>query len=289
MDIIKLLDEKGIKHIKSNNPHEIKLQCISPDHEDGHPSMSYNLAKNIFNCWSCGYSGNHKKFLQTLGIETKVPISTNQTYKRELLLNKIRKNRNKNQLIIPTDAVPVEGSVKTVNAETMNNFNAFWTKSYGLERYICVPIYQYGKLKFFECRDSLPNSKRPKYTRFPAMSSSSEVLFPIDKLEFKSHIILVEGLYDLLNLWQYGYTSTLCNFGVANLSKTKIQLLKNINCTEVTIMFDGDKAGMSGALKVKETLEKNFIRSNIAKVPYGKDPGDLTIYEIQHTLNEEIT
>lgn len=288
MDILKILDDQGIEYRKTNNVHEIKLKCISPDHDDNSPSMSYNLAKNIFNCWSCGYSGNTRKFLRTIGIETTVPIATTQTYRKELLLNKIRKNKHKSNLSLPKDLIPVEGSVKNIKAETMVEFKAFWTESYNLQKYICIPIYQYNKLKFLECRDSIPNSRRPKYNRYPTMSSSGEVLFPIDKLEFKSHIILVEGLYDLLNLWQHGYTSTLCNFGVANLTKTKIQLLKNINCTEVTIMFDGDKAGMSGAFKIKNTLENNFIKANIAKVPYGKDPGDLTLQEISKTLNEEI-
>ena len=52
MELIELLDKRGIEYKKTNNPSEILISCTSGEHEDKSPSLSYNLDKNLFHCWS---------------------------------------------------------------------------------------------------------------------------------------------------------------------------------------------------------------------------------------------
>ena len=57
MDLLELLDKRGITYKRTNNPAEILISCTSGEHQDSSPSLSYNIERHVFNCWSCGFSG----------------------------------------------------------------------------------------------------------------------------------------------------------------------------------------------------------------------------------------
>ena len=66
MDLQELLDHRGIEYRKTNNPAEILIACTSGEHIDKSPSLSYNLEKNMFHCWSCNFSGGITKFMKSI-------------------------------------------------------------------------------------------------------------------------------------------------------------------------------------------------------------------------------
>ena len=45
MELIELLNTRGIEYKKTNNPSEILISCTSGLHNDSNPSLSYNLDK----------------------------------------------------------------------------------------------------------------------------------------------------------------------------------------------------------------------------------------------------
>ncbi len=47
---------------------ELRIRCPNPDHEDAHPSASWNWTKAAWNCQACGDSGGWKRFCQLTGI-----------------------------------------------------------------------------------------------------------------------------------------------------------------------------------------------------------------------------
>ena len=97
-----------------------------------------------------------------------------------------------------------------------------------------------------------------------------------DLIKDKSQLILVEGLFDMLNMWQLGYHNTLCIFGCTNFSRKKLDILDRIGVTRVDILMDPDVAGQRAANKIAELLDsKNIVSRNIV-LPDGVDPGDLT-------------
>ena len=63
----------------------------------------------------------------------------------------------------------------------MKEFQAFTTQHLGLKDYICIPVYQFGKLKFIEGRLAKDISGKPKYYRRPQAASVADCLFPLDK------------------------------------------------------------------------------------------------------------
>ncbi len=47
---------------------ELRIRCPNPDHEDAHPSASWNWQKAAWICQACGESGGWKRFCQLTGI-----------------------------------------------------------------------------------------------------------------------------------------------------------------------------------------------------------------------------
>ena len=90
MELVELLNHRGIEYRKTNNPSEILISCTSGEHTDKSPSLSYNLEKNIFHCWSCGFSGGITKFMTSIGETTRLDVDSKQPYKIKKLKDKIR-------------------------------------------------------------------------------------------------------------------------------------------------------------------------------------------------------
>lgn len=283
-NLIDILQEKNIPFKKTNNPSTILIRCTSGNHEDRDPSLSYNLEKNLFHCWSCGFKGGGAKFLQSIGIVTTVPIETKQTYKVEKLKQKINSIISQGQIHLPSSRHLVDFPFKGISEETLQEFNTFLTTELGLEDYICIPVYQFGKLKFIEGRLRLKDDKRPKYFRRPIGVSVTQVLFPLDKVLLDKEVILVEGIFDMLNMWQHGFKNVLCIFGTQNFGPKKIEILDQLGITKVTILMDGDDAGIKAATAIDKMLQGNNIQTKNIRLPPGKDPGDLSKYELEQVL-----
>jgi DNA primase len=285
MDLVDLLNEKGINYKKSNNPSEILITCTSGEHVDKDPSLSYNLEKDMFHCWSCGFKGSKRKFLESIGISSEITFETKQAFKIQKLKNKLQKLIEANECNMPTEYRGWTQGFRGIDEKTVKEFKMFTTSEMGFEDYVCIPVYQFGKLKFIEGRYRFNSKNKPKYNRKPAGVNVSNIAFPLDKLEDKSKVIIVEGIFDMLNMWQHGFRNVLCVFGTQNFNEQKVKLFDDIGIRNVQIMFDGDAAGQSAAAKVRNLLTKNNISSSIIKLPLGKDPGILVPDEINSLLS----
>jgi 5S rRNA maturation endonuclease (ribonuclease M5) len=275
-DLIELLSKRGIEHKKTNNPAEILLYCTSGEHKDKSPSLSFNVEKNIFNCWSCGFRGGINKYLASIGEMPIIDIDSKQPYKIKKLKEKIRKKIEVDAIKLPDDRRIFSEDYRGISSETYRSFGAFTTEMYGLKDYLCLPVFQHNKLKFIEGRLLKDLSNQPKYYRRPAQASVKDCLFPLDKISSTNHVILVEGVFDMLNMWQNGFTNTLCTFGANNFNRDKAKLLDNKGIISVDVMMDSDRAGTSAAEKIQNILDSHNIYARIIRLPAGVDPGELT-------------
>ena len=284
MELIELLDKRGIEYKKTNNPSEILISCTSGEHEDKSPSLSYNLDKNLFHCWSCGFGGGSSKFLESIGEVTRLSVESKQPYKIQKLKNKIKQIIEVDDIRIPDERFPYNAEFKGIEGKTMREFGAFTTQELKLRNYICIPVYQFGKLKFIEGRKTSDGGIQPKYYRRPASAKVSNILFPLDKIKNTNYLIFVEGIFDMLNMWQLGYKNTVCLFGASNFNRNKLDTLDRIGVTRVDIMMDPDTAGHIASEKIAKLLDTRNIYSRIIKVPVGKDPGNISQSEAQEAL-----
>tara|TARA_A100001011_G_scaffold28035_1_gene27298 strand:+ start:724 stop:1581 length:858 start_codon:yes stop_codon:yes gene_type:complete len=276
MDLRELLDKRGIEYKNTNNPSEILISCTSGLHEDKSPSLSYSLEKDVFHCWSCGFGGGVSKFLESIGEITRVPVESKQPFKIEKLKNKIKAVLEFDEVKLPKTRQVYIGEFKNIKASVFKEFQAFTTEELQLHNYLCVPIYQFGKLKFIEGRYMGSVTSQPKYFRRPHKGKVSNILFPLDKVKNTNYVILVEGLFDMLNMWQLGYKNTLAIFGASNFGRAKLDLVDKIGVNRVDIMMDPDAPGQMAAEKIQSLLDSKNIYSRIIKLPLGRDPGDIT-------------
>ena len=284
MELIELLDKRGIEYKKTNNPSEILISCTSGLHEDKSPSLSYNLDKNLFHCWSCGFGGGSSKFLESIGEITRLSVESKQPYKIQKLRNKIKQIIEIDDIQIPEERFPYSSEFRGINGNIMREFNTFTTQQLQLQNYICIPVYQFGKLKFIEGRKITDGGAQPKYFRRPNNAKISTILFPLDKIKNTNYLIFVEGIFDMLNMWQLGYRNTVCLFGASNFNKSKLDILDRIGVTRIDIMMDSDTAGHIASEKILKLLDTRNIYSRIIKLPPGKDPGSISKIEAKEAL-----
>jgi 5S rRNA maturation endonuclease (ribonuclease M5) len=286
-----VLTGKGVDYETSvNKPEEIKIRCFSGLHEDSNPSLSINLDKEVFNCFSCGYSGSITKLIKDLGVTNYngPDSSTKQGFKLLKIKNKLDKLRVQKEVNLPEPRALLSHDFKGIGASTLQDFGVFITEHYELSDYVCIPVYQNNKLKFIEGRyKASDNPKgRSKYMRLPEGSSVKEILFPLDKVEDFSTVILVEGIFDAINLHQLGYNNALCIFGTNNFTTKKVNILDELGCRHAIIMFDGDNAGRTSAKKVSAMFDKSSIKNSIVSLPEGTDPGVLTKTDVEFMLSK---
>jgi DNA primase len=96
-------------------------------------------------------------------------------------------------------------------------------------------------------------------------------------------IFLVEGPLDGLKLEQAGIYNWVANLGVRNFSPAHRTLLINAGVNRLSVAFDPDSAGVNGVKKVRE-IAGDFFNIDTIELP-GKDPGDMTIEEIQKVFS----
>jgi DNA primase len=289
-DLFSILNKKQIEYtVNPNKKNEILIKCVSGLHEDANPSMRFDLDKNVFHCFSCGFGGSYKKLLKAIHEDESIEIETKQTYKIKKLKDKLHNKYFKLDIEIPGDAINFNFDFKGVDSSTIKEFEAFTTSQHGLADYICFPVYQSGKIRFIEGRYKLLNVKTnsPRYMRKPVNAKVSDLLFPLDKIKNKSHLILVEGLFDMLNLWQHGYKNTVCIFGTNNFKQEKAKVIDDAGCKHAIIFMDNDVSGRKAAEAIQSLLEVKDIETEIIYPPEGRDPGDMTKEELMMLFGEE--
>ena len=255
---------------------DLVIRCLNPEHEDRNPSLRIDRTTGIFNCLSCGYSGN---LFSHFG--EKVNFLDMRRTKLKDSIN--RKLAQSSGLTMPANAVPFNQDWRGISAATFQKFGAFQHNNPEFIGRVVIPIRSITeKIVSFCGRHQGQND--PKYLFHP--SGASLPLFPMVK-PIQGRIILVEGIMDMMNLHDKGLTNAVCAFGVNKVNEEKINILKIQGVSAIDIFFDNDDAGQIAAEKLKELLERHELPSRNITMSGVKDPGELTaskVIKIKETL-----
>ena len=123
----------------------------------------------------------------------------------------------------------------------------------------------------------------PKYMISPA--GAKMPLFPVVE-PIQGSVILVEGIFDMINLHDKGLTNAICCFGTKNINEDKLGMLSIQGVEEVVVFFDGDDAGQDAAKIVKEMVERIGLTTRNVSLK-NTDPGALPLKSVQ-TLKSKI-
>lgn len=219
------------------------------------------------NCFSCGFKGNIFKFFDE--------VINARDLQRKKLQDKILNIRADNVgLKMPKNYTSFVGAYRGITASTISNYRAFTSVEPEYAGRIVFPIYDItGKIRAFIGR-ATDNSVFPKYKIHPG--GVKLPLFPGDFNVVQGSVILVEGIFDCLNLIDKGLPNVICIFGTNNIDIYKLSLLKVMGVTTVYTMFDGDEAGERATERVMDLGDK--IQLTVQKIPIDKnsDPAELS-------------
>ncbi len=114
------------------------------------------------------------------------------------------------------------------------------------------------------------SSETPIYTK-------SKVLYGLNwaKADIAKHdqVVVCEGYTDVIGFHRAGVARAVATCGTA-LTEEHVRLLKRY-ASRVVLAFDADAAGQGAAARFYEWEQAHAVEVSVARLPQGKDPGDL--------------
>lgn len=145
---------------------------------------------------------------------------------------------------------------------------------------VMFPIHDLsGRPIAFGARLLGKDKKQAKYLNSPEtpVYHKSDVLYGIyqakQAIRNEANCYLVEGYTDVISLHQFGVKNAVASSGTA-LTEPQIRLLKRFTST-VSVIFDGDSAGLQAAFRGIDMLLENNLDVKAIALPQGEDPDNL--------------
>lgn len=133
-----------------------------------------------------------------------------------------------------------------------------------------------GKIIAFAGRTLKSDKKIPKYINSPETEiyNKSKILYGIFQakkaIRQEDNCYLVEGYTDVISLFQAGVENVVASSGTA-LTKDQVRLIKRFT-TNITILYDGDAAGVKAALRGIDLVLEQGMNVKVVLLPPDEDP-----------------
>ena len=250
------------------------VRCINPDHEDKNPSLSIDSVTGLGYCFSCGYKFN---------VYTYFNESYNyQSQKIHFLRDKLESVKSDVVgLDMPDSFVPFNREFRGISSETMKRFEAFTVSNEDWSDRLVFPLRNaQGSIKAFIGRHMYSDEGakyliRPHKVKLP--------LFPAIVKPVKGCVVLVEGIFDTLNLIDKGVTNVVCAFGTNTFSSRKdnrLTQLKMMGISKILVLFDGDMAGRKASTELVRYIRGKELLADSIDLPDDVDPGSLSLEDV---------
>lgn len=142
---------------------------------------------------------------------------------------------------------------------------------------VIFPVHNLaGKVIAFGARILTKEKDQPKYINSPETEiyHKSNVLYGMyqakNAIRKEDFCFLVEGYTDVISMHQAGIENAVASSGTA-LTEEQIKLIKRFT-DNVTVLFDGDAAGIKAALRGIDLVLKGGLNVRVLLLPDGDDP-----------------
>ncbi len=153
---------------------------------------------------------------------------------------------------------------------------------------VCFPIYNVGgRVLGFSARTLRTDKVKAKYVNSPEslIYSKGKVLFGLhlakNEIVKQDECFLVEGNMDVVMMSQNSVTNVVATSGTA-LTEDQIRLIKRYT-KNVTLLYDGDKAGIKATFKAVNLLLEQGLHIKTLLFPDNEDPDS---FARKHTQDE---
>lgn len=153
---------------------------------------------------------------------------------------------------------------------------------------VIFPITTFtGKVIGFGGRTMRSDKKVAKYLNSPESEiyHKSDTLYGISQskraISQADKAILVEGYTDVISLHQSGIENVVASSGTS-LTQGQVQIINKLT-KNVTVLYDGDSAGMKASLRGIDIILKEGLNVRVVPLPEGEDPDS---FARSHTSEE---
>jgi hypothetical protein len=220
--LIKIL---GAPKKESINLKEYEFNCKSKicRHDEKY-NLAYNSKNNIFHCWKCKYSGTAHRIAEDYGNKDDLERISSVLPKKNYIKNN-QKTKEYNELIVcqlpegfnpltkKSDSKYYKSAVmyitgkkkgqRALSWDLIKKYNIGYTENKGNRKYrIIFPSYnEYGQVNYYVGR-SYYDFIKPNYMGPPKEEvARTEIIFNSKNINFDLPIILVEGVFDMIHLY----------------------------------------------------------------------------------------
>ena len=282
-----MINDQVIEEIKTHLEDYLKelglntkklFNCLNPEHNDKHPSMSYDDKKNIVHCFSCNSSydiislyalnnnlDNNKDFKKIVeDLSLKYGIKNNLTDKEQRnnyinakktdikkvdytkYINKCKKDIDKSDYLIK----------RGLSEKTIKKYNIGYDLK---ERMIILPISNTCYLGRY-----VDDTKGFKHHKPKGVTNEIFNNNYIINSDFKSVVWVTESIIDALSLEEINEDIKAISLNSINNAKQLVQEAKENNYNGVFMLaFDTDINGINASKDLQEDLEAIGIKSVI--------------------------
>lgn len=159
---------------------------------------------------------------------------------------------------------------------------------------VIFPIHSVtGRVIAFGGRTLKTDKNIPKYVNsketeiYVKSKSLYGIYFAKNEIARRDKCILVEGYLDVLSMHQLGLTNVVASSGTS-LTVDQIRLIRKFS-DNVTIIYDGDGAGIKAALRGIDLVLKEGLNVKVVLLPDGQDPDDFAKRHSYDQVVEYIT
>ena len=240
-----------------------------------------NFKKRLFNCFRCGWSG---------GIYQLYGYFKLSSSKFQPILTKSNPIETK-EITIPKymDTSHFSWKERKYLFDRGLDFQRTYDLKWGLSsdpKYrnrVMIPIIEDGKIVCYTARAVLPAMNPKELFPKAEVANKSHFLYNYDGISARDEVIVVEGIFDCEHLVKLGHKSVAI-LG-SKISETQIGKLLGKKPLSVTLMFDGDSAGIKGQIEAYASISKRYSgHVYMCKLPFERDPDELTKDEIETLL-----
>jgi DNA primase len=282
-------------HVKLRRSGRDQYRGRCPIHRgEGPEAFHANLSRNIFHCFSCGAGGSVLDFISAIdgcSLREAALRLQQETFPAGETAIPCGK-----QLVTKKGATPAPlrfalRGVDTAHAYLMTRGIARSTaQEFGVGVYsgagifsgrLVIPIHnQHGVLVAY-CGRAVDGST-PRY-RFPPGFAKSELLFNFHRAAaaHKPAVVVVEGFFDCLQLYQAGVRSVVALMGSALYESQQRLLLERFR--QVILMLDGDAAGRRATIEIAARLRPH-CPVQVIDLASDLQPDQMTSQQIRSVL-----
>ncbi len=298
IDLAVILYSLNLHNLKEHSSY-FTACCPSIHHNDKNPSWIIYKNTGVHKCFSCGFQGGidhlvkyltNKSLLDFLNIEEQSSYIFQKSLQHALTTTFpeiIRDNIKIEGKFLPIRDNPVAFDYmhdRGAGVDFIKQFdikyakNIYINETFYNER-ICIPIIRGGKLINVEGRD-ITGRQKPKvlYCR----NGISDTLFNIDNLDFEKPLFMVEGVMDIIKIYEHISKNVTCTFGVS-LSANQIKLIPKIK--QLILIPDNDDGGKKFISAIDNIYtDREF---EIVTLSVGEDPNSISVEDLKEAINKK--